>query len=155
MTTTIASWQIPILDGFHEMSESERSALHFAAEGEGVCLSDPKRHILISVGAQTINAFSALLLSTSDLAKNAEKQIARLMQSNGYRREQFVTRKIDGLHAEGYRYTYTAQSVGMTGETYVVKDGKTVIYFHVYVREAHKDEGFAIWNAFLDGMHKS
>ena len=37
-------------DGFHEMTEDEKNALDFWGGSDGVCLSDPQRHMTISIG---------------------------------------------------------------------------------------------------------
>ena len=37
-------------EGFHVLSEAERMRLNFIADGEGCCLQDAERHIMISVG---------------------------------------------------------------------------------------------------------
>ena len=37
-------------EGFHELDEDERKSLTFLEEGPCLCLSDPGKHILISIG---------------------------------------------------------------------------------------------------------
>ena len=51
--------------------------------------------------------------------------------------------------AEGFRYGYEAQGIGMIGESCVVKRGKTLFYLHFYTREALKSGGLQTWEAIL------
>ena len=46
-------------EGFHVMSEEELKDMNFMAEGPGIAMKDPDRHILVSVGVQKLNGFSA------------------------------------------------------------------------------------------------
>ena len=46
-------------EGFHVMDEEERSRLNFYGEGECECLSDPDRHIIISIGWARLNGLGA------------------------------------------------------------------------------------------------
>ncbi len=41
---------LPLPEGFHVMDEEERSRLRFLEAGECVCLSDPERHLVVTVG---------------------------------------------------------------------------------------------------------
>ena len=137
-------------EGFHVMDETERSKLRFLTVGEGAGLSDPERHMIVTLGHQRAGGFSAALLSTKDLAKNMEKQISKSMAALGCRTESRKQRTIGGKEAHGFRYSYTVQDVGMTGETYVIKDGKEIWYLHVYMRTALLEESLPVWNEMLD-----
>ena len=57
--------------------------MQFYGDSPGKCLSDPERHILISIGRKTISGFSALLVSTKDAAKRMEASIRKPMQAYG------------------------------------------------------------------------
>ena len=37
-------------EGFREMDQAERAKLNMLKDGEGVCLTDPARHLVLSVG---------------------------------------------------------------------------------------------------------
>ncbi len=142
-------WKLSYPDGFHIMEDAERRRLNFIGGAGSVCLSDPERHIVVSAGEKQINGFSALVLSGKDLAKNMEKQINKPMEPYGYHLEGFFTRQVGGKSAEGFRYTYMAQGIDMLGESYVVKNGKQLLYLHLYARDAQRDESLAVWNEML------
>ena len=48
-------------EGFHVMTEEERGKLKMLTDGPGICLSDPERHIMISVGYRGIGFFANLI----------------------------------------------------------------------------------------------
>ena len=43
----------------------------------------------------------------------------------------------------------------MMGESYVLKSGKTLYYFHLYAREALEEESLACWETMLDSLHRA
>ena len=143
-------WKMSFPEGFQILNDMERRRLNFIGGAEGVCLSDPERHVVVSVGEKQINGFSALVLSGKDLAKRMEKQISKPMEAYDYHLEGFFTRQIADKTASGFRYTYKSQGVEMLGESYVVKDGKHLVYFHLYARKALREESLAVWNGILD-----
>ena len=143
--------RVPIPEGFHQMTEEETRKLRTLEAGPGVCLSDPRRHILVSMGWKRVGALVSFLLNPKDIATNAEKQAHKAMESHGYRCLGFSSRQIAGARAEGYRYTYTANGVGMVSETFAAKIGKTIYYFHFYARSAG-EASFDVWSALLDGI---
>ncbi|MBR3154478.1 MAG: hypothetical protein IKF10_05695, partial [Lachnospiraceae bacterium] len=55
-------------DGFHVMDNDERQKLNMLADGPGECLTDPDRHIIISIGWKELGLFPALLVSVKDAA---------------------------------------------------------------------------------------
>ncbi len=141
--------RVPCPDGFHVMDDAERSNLEFIVEGPGVCLSDPERHIIVSIGYKKTSGFAAMLVSEKDAAKNMETQIGTALRSFGYRLDGFAARMIGGKTGTGSGYHYVSGDTGMYGESFVVKQGKVFYYFHYYTREALIDENFPVWSGFL------
>ena len=139
-------------DGFHEMSEAERGQLNFIEEGKGVCLSDPRRHMIVTTGFKRIGMLQKLLLGGKDLAKNMEAQIRKPMARYGYRLKGYSEKQLDGKAANGIMYTYTAQGVDMYAESYVVKSGDTLYYLHLYTRMALWAENQSVWDQILDSV---
>ena len=137
-------------EGFHEMDEAEWSKLRLLADGEGAGLSDPERHMIVTVGYKRAGSLASALLNTKDLARNMEKQICRSMASLGCRSEGVKPRSIGGRDAWGVRYSYTVQDTGMTGESYVLKDGREIWYLHVYMRTALLADSEPVWETMLD-----
>ncbi len=142
--------KISFPEGFHEMDPEKRERLNFLEEGEGSCFTDPDRHILVSIGWKTINGFASMMLNAEDIAGNTEKAFARAMASSGYCFVEKREKKAGTL--PGFRYEYTAQEIGMTGESYVLKHGKTVYYLHVYVRTQLLKESIEVTDAILDSV---
>ena len=126
-------------DGFHEMDENEKGALQFFG-GDGKCIKDPERHILITIGVKTLGAISSLLINAEEAAKKAESSVRKPMEQFGYIRGGFITKDIGGEKAEGFCYEYKSQGINMSGETFCVKQGKTLYYFNIYFRSDLKDE---------------
>ena len=61
-------------EGFHVMTEEERSKLSMLEEGPWVGLSDPDRHILVTAGWKAVKGLGSMLKGKS-LAENMEKQV--------------------------------------------------------------------------------
>ena len=135
-------------EGFQVMDKAKREKLHFLEEGPGQALSDPDRHIIVTVSWKK-SAFSALLLSAADAARSMESKIRKPMQAYGYRSGGFASRTVGGEKAEGFSYAYDAGGAGMVGESLVLKHGKVFYYLHIYAREALKDESMEVWNGIL------
>ena len=74
------------------------------------------------------------------------------MAPYGYRRETTLARQIGGQAAEGFRYTYAAGGTPMVGESYVLREGKSLTFFHVYLRAVLRDESIARWHRLLDAV---
>ena len=136
-------------DGFHVLDAEERSRIRFAEEGAGICLSDPDRHIFVSVAWKEVNGFSALILNNHDLAKHMERSVKKSMRQFGYMTGGKIRRIVGGKESEGFCYTYTAQQIRMFGESLVLRRGKTIYYFHFYVRESLKEESLPLWDSLL------
>ena len=145
-------WMMTFPEGFRVLDENERGALRFIAAGEGACLSDPARHMLVTLGWKTVGGLTALVLNGKDLARSMEKHISAPIQPYGYRLEERRERPLGGGTAVGVRYRYRAQETDMLGESYVLKSGKTLYYYHLYARAALEKESLACWETLLDSV---
>ena len=134
---------------FHILDEAERAKLRFAEEGEGVCLSAPEQHILISVAWTPVGPMLPRLLGTRELAERAQNAVRKPMSLMDYRSGGLLSRAVGGMSAEGFCYTYTAQDVPMYGETLVVKAPRAFYYLHFYARQELKAESLPVWTDFL------
>ena len=137
-------------DGFHVMNEEERKKLTFYGDGPSEVISDPDRHIIVSVGWKPLGGFAGLLLGARDIAKDMEKKLSRPMQAYGWRSGGACTKTVGGEKAEGFSYEYETQGIGMYGESYAVKHGKALYYLHFYARKALQSESLKVWDAILD-----
>ena len=149
MQVKINELQLSYTEGFHEMDENEKAGLNFYKEGPGVCLSDPEKHIIVSIG-WVKSGLASVMISEKEAAKKAEEKISSPMKAYGYVLEGFSDYIVDGEKACGYRYHYTAQDIGMTGETIVVKYRKVFYYLNFYARTELLDESLKIWQEMLD-----
>ena len=61
------SLKLPCPEGFHVMDDEERSELNIMGNGPGVCLSNPERHIIVSIGWQQVGGLTSLLLKSGDI----------------------------------------------------------------------------------------
>jgi hypothetical protein len=141
---------IPCPEGFHVMDENERKALTFIADGPGVCLSDPDRHIIISAGYKQAGSFTSFFFNEKDAARSMEQQIAKPMAAYGYRKLGSAERIVGGRGVHGFGYIYESQGIAMYAESHVSKIGKTFYYIHYYTREALKEENMPVWESFLN-----
>ena len=137
-------------DGFRRLTEAETNKLTFIEAGEGVCLRDEARHILVSLGYKKVGLLPRLTLDSVDVAKASQARVAAAMKAYGYGQLRWQNGRMDGKKACGFRYTYQAQGVDMAGDCCVVKDGGVIYYLNAYVREAGQEESFRLWEEILD-----
>ncbi|MCR5795845.1 MAG: hypothetical protein K6G61_10935 [Solobacterium sp.] len=135
-------------EGFHVLSDEERSRMNMLREGEWTGMSDPERHIIASAGWEK-PAFISVIMGANDIADVCEKRIRKALQPMGYKLESREERTIAGEKAAGICYGYTVQDTGMCAKTYAFRRGKYVYYFHFYYREALKEESLPVLEALL------
>ena len=138
-------------EGFHVMTEEERSQMSMLEEGTWVGFSDPNRHILVTVGWKAVKGLG-FMLKGKGLAENMEKQIRQGMSSFGFKSEGPRERMIAERPAFGFGFGYVAREIEMVAESYVLKIDKTLYYFHFYARKALKNESLPVWNEILDSV---
>lgn len=136
-------------EDFHLLDEAERVKLRFAEEGEGVCLSAPERHILISASCQPGEPLLPRLLGSRELAAWRSKKPERPTVLQDYKLGAPLRRCVGGKSADGFSYTYTASGIPMYGETLVVRLGRAQYYLHFYARQALKEASLPVWEDFL------
>ena len=141
--------EIGVPEGFHVMDENDARRRTILAGGEGVVLEDPERHAVISIGWKAVGRLALKILSTKNIAGRSERSIRRAMKRYNYYYDGTAEPLIGGRKADGFRYTYYAQGVKMAGESDVVKFEQTLYYFHLYTRDALKDENCVTWNEIL------
>ena len=145
--------KIPYPDGFHVMNEEERSELNLIGGGETVCLTDPDRHMTVTVGCRQEKLFAALMLGAEDFSKKMEQSVGQMMKQYRFTECGHEKRSIAGMRASGFSYEYESGGIGMAGQSFIAKSGRTVYYFHCYSRSDLKDENLLIWKNMLDGCH--
>ena len=141
-------WTLQFPDGFHVMDEEERRGLNFIEKGPGECLKDPDRHIIVSISWKKAGLFTALA-DPADAIKAMETKVSKTMQPYGYKPDGFSERSSGGRSFSGFRYTYSVQGTGMTGESCIGKNGKVFYYLHCYYRTA-MPESSDVWKGILD-----
>ena len=139
----------PIYDGFHIMDEEERSRLNFLSGGQGTCLTDPERKIIISIGWSKVGRMATMLLNTAELAKNMEARASEPMADFGYELQGFVSPRIGVKSAEGFDYGYDAEGVRMFAESLVVKHRKTLYYLHFYCHWDTRGIDHSLWEDII------
>ncbi len=144
--------EVDFPDGFHELSAEETGKLKLTEAGPGVVLSDPERHIMVSVGWKKIGALAGLLLNEGDLAGKMEKSLESSMAQFGYQAIGKPKKNLGGETAQGICYRYVTQGIGMQGESLVLKHKKTLYYFHYYTRETLAEEDRPVWEQVLGSV---
>ena len=138
-------------EGFHVMDEKEMSELHFLEEGAGLCLSDPQRHIILTVGWKNAG-LAGMMLNAKDAAKKAESAVAGAMKPFGIRSYGLEEGTVGGKKSYSFRYEYTAKETGMTGVTHTVKSGNTFYYFNYYGRTELNGESLPVLEEILGSV---
>ncbi len=130
-------------EGFHVLSEEELRQYPAAEETPDWGASNPEQHILTVISWRKRNGFLSALAGLKELSKTMEDRMRKIMQPYGYQLESFVSRRIGGLEAEGFRYDYTAQETAMSAESLIAKKGKNFYYIHSYYHTALKEESLS------------
>jgi len=136
-------------DGFHKLDSAERASLKMLAEGPGEVLSDPDRHILLSIGWKPVGTLTALLLNTKDVAKNMNMRLRKALKPYSCQERETLNRMISGKRAEGLAYEYDSNGIRMLGQSYVAKHGKAFYFLHFYVRSELKAESLPVCEEIL------
>ena len=144
--------ELTVPEGFHEMDAAERAKLTFAGGEPGLCITDPDRHMIVTVGWRPLGTFAAMLVDAKSAAKTSEKQIGKLMKEYGYRTLGFSGRDLGGMTGEGFRFSYDVQDIGMLGESIFVKNGKTLYGFNLYCRRALEKENAPVLKELLSSV---
>ena len=138
-------------EGFREMTEEEREKRDLPADSNTLCLIDEGDSMLASIGWKDVGIVSSLLLYIIQPVASMEASVHQAMTGYGYRKETMLERSIGGRPAKGFRFTYTA-GAPMVGESYVIREGRSLTFFHVYLKADLQDETLARWNRLLDAV---
>ena len=134
---------ISVPDGFHVMDDEELGKLNSYGEKPGWCITDPDRHITVSI-AWKKGAVASFLLSSREIAKKMDMSLQKMMAPYGYERQMFVQEDLGGRDAFGFLYSYDVQEIGMSGESLSAKNGKTFYYVHCYMRRELLEESLPV-----------
>ncbi|MBR6473152.1 MAG: hypothetical protein IKS99_05470 [Firmicutes bacterium] len=137
-------------EGFHVMDDAERSEMNFLEAGLSEVLSDPERHMLVTVGWKKSGGFASFMLNSKDLAKNMESKVSKAMAPAGYTLNGFMEKAVGGKTIEGFGYEYSAGGVDMYGESFALKTGKMLYYFHLYARKELLEDSLPVWEEMLN-----
>lgn len=139
-------------EGFRELTEEEKEKMNLAPGGKGMCISDPVRHIVISVVWTQISGLSSFLLGRREISWNMARQIEKKMKQFSYVWLDDVKRTIDGQLARGVDYDYVVNGINMTGESLVIKSEDNLYYFHMYARKVRREESLEVFEEILDNV---
>ena len=120
--------------------------------GDSLYLTLEESRLIVSMGWKEVNALAGILLHVIPPVASMEAAVNQSMAGYGFRRETRLTRQIAGQKAEGFRYTYTAGDNPMVGESYVIRQGRSLTFFHAYFAAALRDQALARWNQLLDAV---
>ena len=120
--------------------------------GDSLYLTLEESRLIVSMGWKEVNALAGILLHVIPPVASMEAAVNQSMAGYGFRRETRLTRQIAGQKAEGFRYTYTAGDNFMVGESYVIRSGRSLTFFHVYLPDELREQGLARWNELLDAV---
>lgn len=144
MEVKINKMHLHMPEGFHVLSEEERSKLNMLKDGEGEVISDPDRHITVSAAWKKHNALLGMLTDEDGAIHSMEKQTAGPMKAFGYELDGFTTETVGGKDAKAFAYHYNVQDTGMSAESMILKNDDVHYYIHCYYRTALKEESRAV-----------
>lgn len=139
-------------EGFHELTEEERKGMNFASDEKVMAISDPVRHIIITVAWAQISGLNAWLLGRREVSWNMSRQIEKKLKKFSFVWLADIKRTIDGRLARGMDYEYVANRIHMSCESLVIKSEENLYYFHMYASKIRKDESLAIFHEILDNV---
>ena len=139
-------------EGFRTLTEKESDKLYTLGAGDSLFLTNEAAHIIVSIGWNDVNVIAGFLLHLISPIASVEANVSKAMIPFGYQKETMLERSIGGQSAQGFRYTYTADGTPMVGESYVIRQGRSLTFFHAYIPAERRDEGLALWQALLDAV---
>ena len=139
-------------ESFRMLTEKEIAKLNTMGAGESLFLTDEADHIVASIGWKDVNAFASPLLHLVSPISSMEASVSRAMAPYGYRKETMLERQIGGQIAKGFRYTYTAGDTPMVGDSYVIRQGRSLTFFHAYYRASERETSLPLWQSLLDAV---
>ncbi len=125
---------LSVPESFVLLNEAELGKMKYYDTPPDWCVKDCERHILISISYKHVNAFTAALAGSGDVAKNMDKTLKKAMEKYGYVRDGFLRERFGGRKASGFRYHYKTQGIEMLGESWSVKNKSNFYYIHCYYR---------------------
>ena len=139
-------------EGFRPLTGEEKDRLHMPESDDSLGLIWEEGRTVVSVGWKEVNALAGVLLRIISPVTSTEASVNQAMAGYGYKRETRLSRSIGGEQAEGFRYTYAAGDSPMVGETYVVRHGRSLTFFHAYLPAELREQGLMRWNELLDNV---
>ena len=139
-------------EGFRQLTEEELKDMNIAPGGKVMCISDPIRHIVITVAWTQVSGLSSWLLGRREVSWNMSRQIEKKMKKFSYYWLDDVKRTIDGQLARGVDYDYVINGINMTGESLAIKSDENLYYFHMYARKIRREESLKVFNEILDSV---
>ena len=132
--------QMAGLDDFREMTNEELAGLRRGiGNGESVSVISSELHMIISVGWKKEGGFLSRLITGSDLVANMESCYRKSFKPYGFTFDKYIDTEVAGVIANGLRYSYEAQGIGMTADSSVLKKDGILYYLHVYYRTKVKE----------------
>ena len=136
-------------EGIRIMTDEEREKRDLPADRDTLCLTNEAGSMIVSIGSKTVGAVANLILYLIRPVVSMEASVNQAMSGYGYRKETMLSRQIGGCPAQGFRFAYSAGGP-MVGESYVLREGRSLTFFHVYLREDQRDACLDQWNLLLD-----
>lgn len=141
-------------EDFRKLDNSELNQMPMLNRAPGstaICLKNSEKHLAVTLGFGKIPLI-ARILSEKDLIKKAEQDVSAALKARDYKLGGFSDRNIGGIPARCFRYTYTAEGIGMSSESSVIRDGGKTWWFHFYYRTGLEAESLPVWEQMLDSV---
>ncbi len=140
---------VSIPDGFRILSEEERNAMAVIDEPPAWCIRDDSRHLVLSAFWRKIGGLSSLLIDEKAIIKHVEETVSKPMKQYGYQLLDWETIWIGNQKAEGVCYSYQVNDTAMTADSFIVKNHRTLYYFHIYSQSALYEENKTLWSVLF------
>ena len=123
-------------DGFQELSREDLKKLYLDDNPDRWGIRNESKHCVFSVFYHKANPLLSILASdVKEIAEATEKKLRAGYRGHDYRLEGFHSRRIAGLPAEGFRYTYVLNRIEESCETYIMKKGRVTYTVYWYTRK--------------------
>ena len=139
-------------EGFAVMSADEPNRLYACGDSHRWGAWDRERHVMLTVLWQRYNPLLMMLADMKSLARRNEQLTQRGYEGHDYQLKGFSSRKVCGLTAEGYRFTYRLGDVIQSVETVLIKRKNRVYSLNCIGREADQAGNHVLFEAVLDGI---
>ena len=139
-------------DGFQIMSEEELTALYTNYGPARWGAWNKESRVILAVEWERRMSLLLRFTDSKRIAENNEKLMRRAYRDYGYVPGGFFSRKVGGLDATGYRFTYRLGDVSQSAESVLLKLERRIYRFSCVGRTEDEAENRKLFGEILDSV---